>query len=215
MRRHFVTFAVMGLLALAPRAASATVIDFETFTGGPLFGSPATLATPSPLHFATTPSVDFSGGKVLTNTLNLPADETSVYGTASGVGGSYTDPLTLTFSSPITNFFLDVFNGIPPTTAPTVSFILADNNGHSATFALADNHAGGTSQVGFAASGNIITITALAPPGSGSWDFFIDNVHFNEALPGTAVPEPASLVLFGTGVLVAVRRFRRKTVAGR
>jgi hypothetical protein len=208
MRRHFVTFAIMGLLALVPQAASATVIDFETFTGGPLFGSPATLATPSPLHFATTPSVDFSGGKVLTNTLNLPADETSVYGTASGVGGSYTDPLTLTFSSPIVNLFMDVFNGLTTTT----SYLVADNNGHSATFTLAPNLSSGTTQVGFAAAGNVITITSLS---GGTWDFFIDNVHFNEPLPGTAVPEPASLLLFGTGVLVAVRRFRRKTVAGR
>jgi hypothetical protein len=198
----------MVLLALVPQAASATVIDFEAFANS---AHTFAASTPTTLNIATSPSVAISGGAVLTATLNLPADQTAVYGTLGGSQGGFTDPLTLTFSSPISNFFLDVFNGeVVP-----VSYTLADNNGHSQTFLLAPNLAGGTSQVGFAAAGNVITISAPLLQSTFPWDFFIDNIHFNEPLPGTAVPEPASLLLFGTGVLVACRRFRRKTVAGR
>jgi hypothetical protein len=37
-----------------------------------------------------------------------PADETSVYGTESCCNSN---PLTISFSAPVTNFFLDILNG--------------------------------------------------------------------------------------------------------
>jgi hypothetical protein len=60
--------------------------------------------------------------------------------------------------------------------------------------------------VGIAATGSIITIEDIT--GSGSWDFFIDNVTFNEPLPPLPDGGP-TLMLLGAalGALGIARRF--------
>lgn len=125
--------------------------------------------------------VSITGGTVLTNETFLPADHTSLYGTAffgptAPNPPNYSPTITLTFASAIQNFFLDVFNG----QTFNVTYTVADNAGHSSSFLLIPNLSSGTSQVGFAAAGNVITITSDA---GNLWDFSIDNIGFNEALP--------------------------------
>jgi hypothetical protein len=73
--------------------------------------------------------VTFSGGAIVTNIVNLPADTSSLYETANFAGATYQNPLTITFANPITNFFLDVYNGNPT----DVEYTVADNAGHSST----------------------------------------------------------------------------------
>jgi hypothetical protein len=134
----------------------------------------------------------------LTNATNLPADETSLYGTADTADPSLANPLTVTFSSPISNFFLDVING----NTVSVDYTVADNLGNTATFLIAPNTSSGVRTIGFAATGTLITITAgPAIGGCCGFDFFIDNVHFNEALPpGLTTPLPATLPLVASGL---------------
>jgi len=221
----------------ATQTSFASVIDFESYSGPSVYGSTnaQTLTISTGIG-----NVTISGGVVLTNASNLPADETSVYGTASfATGTGYSNTITVTFPQAINNFFLDVVNG----ETSSVTYQLADNAGHSASFTLASNASSGKQTVGFAATGTVVTITAstqpttmsIGPstqamlvgrsnglrggegPGQGTaagavrrprgnisvttWDFFIDNIHFNEALPPSlAVPVPPSLLLGLTGL---------------
>ena len=174
------------------QSAHATTIDFEDQAGPSLF------ASAGPAQSIVEGTATFTGGVILTNATNLPADETSVYGTADTADPSLTNPLTVTFSSPITNFFLDVING----NTVAVDYTVADNLGNTATFLIAPNTSSGVQTIGFAATGTIVTIAAgPAVGGCCGFDFFIDNVHFNEALPpGLTTPLPAALPLFASGL---------------
>ena len=60
------------------------------------------------------------------------------------------------------------------------------------------------------AAGDTVTITPLTFNEFRHFDFFVDNVQFNEP-----VPEPATLVLMGSGLVSAAmaRRRRRHTSA--
>jgi hypothetical protein len=201
-------------------ATFASVIDFESQCpsgvkpNGPcstLFatvGNAQTLNIPTPIGVAAV-----SGGAVFDQITNLPADETALYGTAGnsaniGVfpGSGFTNPLTITFPVTITDFFLDVLNG----NTISVDYHMADNKGNSADFVLAPNLSGGLKTIGFAATGSVVTISAATgqnTPGGMTWDFLIDNIHFNEPL-ANAAPEPGTIILLGAG-LTALGFFRR------
>jgi PEP-CTERM motif len=112
--------------------------------------------------------------------------------------------LTVTFSSPVTNFFLDVYNGLNR----PVTYEVADNAGNFDSFTLLPNLSSGTTLVGFPATGSIVTITSVTPP-TDEWDFFIDNIHFNEPLPPGLAPEPATVLLLGAGIAAALVRRKR------
>ena len=135
----------------------------------------------------------FSGGVILTNATNFPANHTSVYGTYSGVTG-YTNPMTVTFSQPVSNFFLDLYNGW----TSDRTFTVFDNSGNSTTVTLPPNTSSGQTLVSFSAAGSIISLQDVTI-GVSTWDFLIDNIHFNEPLP--TVPEPATMLLLGAGLL--------------
>jgi hypothetical protein len=139
--------------------------------------------------------VRFEGGVILENTANLPANQTALYGTIQGSEPTLTNPLTITFENPITNFFLDVYNG----NTEDVMYRVSDNAGNSADFTLVPNLSSGNTTIGFAATGTIVTVEALS--GLPFFDFFVDNVTFNEPLPPELVPEPSSMFLVGSSLL--------------
>ena len=174
-----------GLALSAP--ARASIVDFEDQVGNSVFGAPAQTLT---YNFGSL-TVTFSGGVILTNTTNLPADETSVYGTAS-FGATYTNPLTITFSEPVNNFFVKILNG----NNVAESYTIADDIGNSSTFVIPPNLSGGLQFYSLATTGSMITLTSAAT--GGFFDFFIDDVGFNQPTPN--VPEPASLALLGAGL---------------
>jgi hypothetical protein len=196
---------LLSAIIVSAGAAKGDTINFENYSGPTEYvdtGNATTLDISTPIG-----TVTISGGVILTDATNLPADETTVYGTDNGVvavgGTGFTNPITITLPQPITNFYLDVLNG----NTETVDYDVADNEGNSATFALAENLAGGEKTIGFAATGTTVTVTATSGTG---WDFFIDNLNFDTTLPPglnpistttgspgpvSSVPEPATLLL--------------------
>ena len=149
-------------------AASTTTIDFETITGPSLFCPPA--RSPLTIGIAT-----FTGGTVLTATANLPADQTSVYGTANVCSSTgYSNTLGITFSRPVSNFSALVLNG----NTVTVSYTVADGAGGLVTKSLAPNlPAPGGSDTFSLPDDGITSVTIGLTTPSAVYDFFIDNVR--------------------------------------
>ena len=207
------------LVGLAPMLVFGDAIDFENqCPSGPQAVGPcssffSTVGNATNLSISTSiGTVDFTGGAVFDDTSNLPANETVIYGTAGNAsnigvnpdGTGFTNPLTITFPTAIHNFFLDVLNG----NTESVTYQLADNAGNSATFTLAPNLSSGHETIGFAAAGTMVTVeatTGQSTPSGMTWDYFVDNVHFDEPLPG--VPEPVMWPIIGLG-MVALTLYR-------
>lgn len=180
--------AVLCLLGTA--SAKADIITLEDQPAGPCCFASAPAET---LHYSTSSGpLTITGGTILTGTSALPADQTNVYGTAF-FGNSLSNTITMTFTSPINNFFFSLING----ETYTDTFTVSDNLGNSQSFSIPSNGNSGTALVSFATVGSVITITTSDP----NWDFFIDNIGFNQATPGTATPEPGTMLLLGVGVL--------------
>jgi hypothetical protein len=201
---HFKTFILTISAVFAIQHVSfATIINFDDqgYTGPSLFMD----ASPIPQHLEFTTAdgwVKIDGGVILENTSFLPANQTALYGTASFVNGM-TNPLTITFENDIENFYMDLYNGY----TTDMTYVISDNNGHTSTFTLPSNLNSGTTLVEFAAVGNVLTIESTTL-GQSNWDFFIDNLHFNEKLP-SSVPEPSMMMLLGFG-LVSLVFYRKK-----
>ncbi|HEY0438373.1 MAG TPA: PEPxxWA-CTERM sorting domain-containing protein [Phenylobacterium sp.] len=196
------TFAFAAAVAFTACAtgANATIINFDDQgLTGPCCAA-STSAGPLSIT-AGGDTVDFTNGAILTNEASLPADTTSVYYNSFFLPGTSGSSMTITFSNPINNFFLNLYNGwVTPDT-----FTVSDNAGRSKTVTIDSNSNGGLSLISFPAVGNIITITTS----NLSYDYSIDNIGFNEATPG--VPEPAAwaLMLVGFAGLGAALRQRR------
>lgn len=201
-------FSLFVLAVAGVKPASAITINFDDQgLSGPSFF--ATAGPAQSLNIDTSfGNVLFEGGVILEQTSNLPANQTAIYGTASFADSSLVNPLKITFESPVQNFFLDVYNGnIEP-----IIYTVADNAGNSSSFSLDPNLQGGQSKIGFEATGTEITI-ASSIGSSIDFDFFIDNITFNEDLPDD-LPDPVSesSTVLGSALLlamgVALRRSR-------
>lgn len=193
MNKFYVPGIIVGILLFGNTSkADAALINFDDQG---LVG-PSYFAAAGPAKEINVPTtngnVQFNGGVILTNATNAPADETSIYSTVYSPDYNVTDPsfknpLTVKFDKPVKNFFLDVFNGYPEDT----NYTIADNAGNSATFTLPPNFNSGQKQIGFAATGTEVTIKSSTHSGN-SYDFAIDNIHFDEPLP-TTIPAPTTM----------------------
>jgi hypothetical protein len=201
VQKTFTVLAAVTAVALAlPAQASFINFDDQGLTGPSNFSQ----ASPSPQTIdiaSSSGNVRLEGGVILTNTSNLPANQTSIYGTAN-FGTGLSNPLTITFANNITNFLVDVLNGL----SQTIRYEVSDGV-NSSVFDLAPNLSSGATTIGFAAAGNVVTITSLTAPTT-QWDFFVDNIRWNLAIDcgptgcnPTVVPVPAALPLFLAGAL--------------
>ena len=193
--RHFgLSFVLAASAGITP--AMATVINFDAQAadrGGNLTGIPD---SPLTIGIAT-----FSGGELLNAEVGLNADQTGVYATQGLFGSGETNPLMITFASPVEQVSLFVANG-----DDVRNYTLSDNLGDSITKSLPS--AGALGAASFSLPGSGITTVYVTSANADAWDFAIDNVTFTA---GTSTPEPESLFLVGAGsILVAC--IRRKHV---
>jgi hypothetical protein len=118
-------------------------------------------------------NVTFSGGVILSNEINLPADNTSVYATTNipGFGPGTSNPVTISFPTPVTTFSADLLNG----RGQTVNYSVTDNKAHSTSVTLAPNTASGQAVVSLPGSATTVNVTATS---GSTFDFSIDNISF-------------------------------------
>jgi hypothetical protein len=139
-----------------------TTIDFEQFHGSSVFGS---VQPPLTVGIAT-----FSGGQILNGTTFLPADQSTVYGTASFCSGCGSS-INISFSQPVSDFSMLVLNG----QTFTVIYTAEDNTGAMQTIVLAANFQSGSGTLSLPTTGiHSVSLTSNAA----QFDFFIDNVDF-------------------------------------
>ena len=222
------SIAAAAVLSICATLAQATVINFasEGVTGtGCCFayaGNAQTLTITDGGY-----NVVFGGGTPLGPNISfLPATDSVAYGTADFANGGgqsgYTNPLTIQFFNAVTNapenvsnFFLDLFNG----NTVSVNYTLKDNIGNGAVFNVGNNASSGQQTFGFASAGSSFMV--VGGPAIGSccaWDFFINNIGFNQALPtgsnnGSPVPEPESYAMLLAGLGLMGFMVRRKKSA--
>ncbi len=180
------TLAALLAVPLLAQPAHATLISFEDRTGPTGFGAPSQTL----VYTFGSLTVTLAGGTVLTHTVGLPADQTSVYGSFLGLNAN---PVTITFSEAVSALSFTLLNGI----YADALYTIADNEGYSDSVWLPSGGEGGSQRISLAAPGTRITVTAGTE--SGFWDFFLDNIRFDP--PRQKVPEPASLLMIGIGLV--------------
>ena len=166
------------------QAVSATDFDFST-------NSPLVIG-----------SATFTGGELLTNQLDfidagVSADTTTVYATTS-FGSPYANPLTISFSTPVSAFSVLITNEFGD------SYTVADNLGGFVTAPIGPN----TSQI-FGLSDTGISSVTIGSASTANFQFAIDDVKFTTG--ASVVPEPNSVlpVLLASGITAFLaRRFR-------
>lgn len=172
--------ATLLLLVAAVQSAfcQSQTIDFSEYAGPTRFS-----AVQPPLQAGV---ATLSGGQILTNATNAPADEGTIYGTADFCSGCL-QTITIDFAVAVSAFSAFIING----NVVTVTYTVADNQGGSQTITLVANFDSGAGTVTLPDS-NItqVTVTAGSASGGPGWDFAIGSLVFSPAAPVLVDPVP-------------------------
>jgi len=163
LKLWLLSIAITACVAV-PGMGQTTTINFEQFSGPSVFNG---VQPPLTVGAAT-----FSGGQLLTATSFLPADPTVVYGTSFFCPGCL-PTITIDFSKPVSNFSIFVANG----QTFVVSYTVQDDQGGTQTLVLFANFDSGAGTFSLPST-NIRRVVISSS--TSSWDFFIDNVRFDE-----------------------------------
>jgi hypothetical protein len=178
LNKYRLNFSVTALLCVAASlpARAATIIDFEAQATAANAPNHFTGIQDSPLVIT---GVTFTGGQLLKGETGEP-DTTGVYATANFLTG-YSDPLLISFSTPVSGFSILVTDVLPDT------YTVSDDRGGSSSLAI------GSGQQVFSLSDSGITTVDISSASTAIWDFAIDNVTYTPL--AATVPEPASILL--------------------
>jgi pimeloyl-ACP methyl ester carboxylesterase len=169
MRAAGLSLALLAFCSL-PSALSAQVqtIDFEDLAGPSIFAS-----IDPPLQKL---SATFSGGELLRNATFLPADPTSLYGTAYFCDGCK-PTITIDFSQKVSNLSLLLANGL----TFSVTYTIEDDDGTTQVITLGANFDAGAGTITLPDQN--IRQVVISGDDSTEWDFFIDDVSFTPSGP--------------------------------
>ena len=186
---------VTVLLAAGSFAAHADIVNFDAQAAG--HPSVFTGVPDSPLTIGI---ATFTGGQLLIHEQGGPADQTGIYATTNNAyPGVYKNPITISFSQAVSGFSLVVTDNFPDT------YTVTDNLGDLVASTLAPD-----SFHTFTLPGSGITSVSIkASGGPFDVDFAIDDVTFTP-IGTTVTPEPSSLLLLGTGLLMGTYKAARR-----
>ena len=220
--RKFVRLSSVALVLVAGGLSSlqAQTINFDTLPVGP-----NNFAAAGAAQVINVPGViTVSGGVVLGNPNFLPAftaqgSSPNLYGTADFADPSLLDTITLDLPSAenVTSLTGVLFNG----QSTNEDYTLISFSGAATLQTLNLNLLRASSANGFSVfafnstlANPITKITVTSPNGGiNGWDFFIDTLVLTSSPSGgNPVPEPSSIVMLGSAMLVAGRVLRKKLV---
>ncbi|MGD0013139.1 MAG: PEP-CTERM sorting domain-containing protein [Bryobacteraceae bacterium] len=205
-------YALSVLLAFAVASAFAGSVNFDEISATCCYADVVPGTGRGPL--LTYPGATFDGGVVMSNDgwVNVATTAPNLYGTTDSLllndGSSLPAYITVDFSSPVAWLALDLINGAGSSNFTVTAYDAADIEVGSTTVNLTNfGQTGSVQRVTLSASG-ILSAVITSGQAAGKIDFAIDTVDWPG---GTGIPEPGSMLLIGTGLLVWAslsRRFR-------
>ena len=162
------------IVAVAPAGGATRTIDFENLSGPSFFCEFDAGPADSPLTIS---DVTLTGGKILTATSNLPANQTTVYGTASFCPTTnLARSLTITFARPVTQVSFDLYSGA----GISAEYTVTSNIGVTETKSVPPPFVAVPTRFTLVGRG-ITTLTIIPPDFGGFWDYLIDNIAYTVA----------------------------------
>lgn len=227
LERGFIRLVVtVALVALgAPQRALATpIINFETLPSLP--AQPNNFVAAGPMQtYSAAGLFSVTGGVALGNPTSLASfaahgSSPNLYGTADFGDPTLLNTITFVFpaSALVTGISGVLFNGQPIAEDYVLTFFSPTNvplGTISAPGMAPSNSVNDFFNFSFSAGGPIGALTITTPHvATNGWDFFVDSVALQQG-PSAPVPEPASMLLLGTGLVgMGTRRWRNRHQRG-